>query len=273
MIKDKTDLIHYSINGEGQTVILFNGQFMDAESWEPIVEDLQRFYRVITFDFPNQGHTFLSADYDTIEDYCLFFIQLAEKLNINICEAIAVGFSFGGNVIKLLVLKYKLEFKAIVMGGVGPIHKNINHSSYDKIISQILNGNIAEFARGFYHSIFSDENRPSEIALELASKKFEQKYRPNPHALVALIKTAENMWESLMGMIERYSSDVYLLSARYDNKYVDFDIVEEYAKSINASNFILNCGHAMVTEDPFGVISALHTILEKYDIEEDRYGY
>lgn len=261
--------VHFYLEGEGQCIILMNGQFMEADAWLEIFEDLKRFYRVLIFDFPNQGKSFYSDAYDSIGNYCDFFIELTQKLHIDTKEAIAVGMSFGGNLIKALTLKCKVAFKAVILGGVGPLRFRRSFcEDYDYMIDILVKGGIDNFARMYYQSVFSPQYLAGkESMIEYAVDKFVEKYGNRVNALVCLIKAARSIGNFMDNVVEQYQCDVYLISARYDSTYVNFDTIEQYVKDIGVKHYVLDSGHAMIAENTYEFLTIVYEILEKYDEE------
>lgn len=88
--------IHYRINGDaGETVVLIHGTASSLHTWEGWTKELEKQYRVISFDLPAFGFTGPEPNNDyTRERYLKFVDDVLNKLGVDSCYM--AGNSFGG---------------------------------------------------------------------------------------------------------------------------------------------------------------------------------
>ncbi|MGE5370374.1 MAG: alpha/beta fold hydrolase [Solirubrobacterales bacterium] len=257
---------NFIARGEGQPVILLNGQFMPISTWEQTIEDLQRWYRVIALEFPNQGTSPTYSDYNSMLDYSKYLLDFLDSIGISPDDAIVFGLSFGANIIRTLTLKMNVNLKAIIMGGISPISGgSANGKEYGEIYSLIENGEFEKFALMYYASVFSDQFKWDNIEIiQFAAKKLKENYEKRPDALIALIQTSESFYHMMQDVEEKYSCDIHIIAGKYD-QYVDYKVAKAYAGDVNARFYTINGGHAFTVENNFDFMSILHDILRNYD--------
>lgn len=107
--------IHYSVKGEGKTVIFVHGWTCDERSWSGQVPEFSKNYRVITLDLPGHG----KSDSPAPEGYSMkLFAAAVEAVRAEVGEAervVLVGHSMGAVVIR----QYALDYPDHVAGLVG----------------------------------------------------------------------------------------------------------------------------------------------------------
>lgn len=88
--------VHYRINGGGaETVVLLHGTAASLHTWEGWTKELERSYRVVSFDLPAFGITGPEPNGDyTRERYLKFIDDVLTELGIDSCYM--AGNSFGG---------------------------------------------------------------------------------------------------------------------------------------------------------------------------------
>ncbi len=88
--------VHYRINGAGpETVVLLHGTAASLHTWEGWTKELEKSYRVVSFDMPGFGITGPEPNGDyTRERYLKFIDDVLMELGIDSCYM--AGNSFGG---------------------------------------------------------------------------------------------------------------------------------------------------------------------------------
>ena len=88
--------VHYRINGDtGETVVLIHGTASSLHTWEGWTKELEKNYRVVSFDLPAFGITGPEPNNDyTRERYLKFIDHVLNALEIDSCYM--AGNSFGG---------------------------------------------------------------------------------------------------------------------------------------------------------------------------------
>ena len=102
--------IHYTLQGEGDPIVLIHGFGLNSRVWEKHVDELSKTNRVITYDMRGFGKSSLpTCRYSHSED----LHELLKVLNVG--DVKIVGHSFGGQVAVEYALKYPTEVGSLVL--------------------------------------------------------------------------------------------------------------------------------------------------------------
>ncbi|WP_304453123.1 alpha/beta fold hydrolase [Nocardiopsis sp. YSL2] len=109
----------YDVHGEGDPLLLFNGQALDHEMWDGVHTGLVRRHRVVRTDFRGTG----GSDAPLGEPYSLELFArdaLAVLDHLGIGRAHVYGFSMGGKVAQTLAALAPERLGALVLGSTAP---------------------------------------------------------------------------------------------------------------------------------------------------------
>jgi pimeloyl-ACP methyl ester carboxylesterase len=108
--------VHYSIIGEGKSVVLIHGFGEDSSIWDEQVQFLKSHCQLITLDLPGSGKTgIMKSETASIDDYAEVVHALCIELNLQ--DLILLGHSMGGYITLAFAEKYAEKIK-----GFGLIH-------------------------------------------------------------------------------------------------------------------------------------------------------
>ncbi len=107
-------------SGTGSPLLIVNGNYQDQSSWKGLGAELERSFRVITFDFPNQGRMPVLPDFRRVEQFADYVELVARRLQLDLAQTVVLGFSAGASVIRHLATERNLEFKAHFLLGMCP---------------------------------------------------------------------------------------------------------------------------------------------------------
>ncbi len=110
--------LHYSIQGEGQAVIILHGLFGSKKNWRSIVKQLSNYYKIISVDLRNHGqseHTDSMTYFDMAED----IYTLIKTLRLN--DVSIIGHSMGGKVAMVTSLQYENLIKELIVVDIAPV--------------------------------------------------------------------------------------------------------------------------------------------------------
>src|SRR5690606_31336400 len=119
-------MIHYHTTGKGPTVVLIHGFPNDSSTWEPIIPQLQKQYRLLMPDLPGAGNSAPVAD--------LSMKHMAEQVKLlldqeQVDQAILVGHSMGGYTAVEFAAQYPERVAGLAMGhslaGTDPDEENL----------------------------------------------------------------------------------------------------------------------------------------------------
>ncbi len=103
--------MYYEIKGKGPPLLLIGGLANDHTLWDPLVEFLENFFTVITFDNRGMGKTLYPDSPFTIKDMADDALDLLEHLHMD--KVFLVGFSLGGAIAQEMASKSDKILKAI----------------------------------------------------------------------------------------------------------------------------------------------------------------
>ena len=115
--------IRYDVLGEGEPLLLFNGQALDLEMWDGVREELARAHRVVRMDFRGTG----GSDVPLEDPYTLelfAYDALAVLDDLGITRAHVYGFSMGGKVAQALTHVAPGRVGSLVLGATAPGGEN-----------------------------------------------------------------------------------------------------------------------------------------------------
>jgi len=107
--------MHYKEEGIGFPFILLHGNGENSEYFEHQIDYFSKSYRVIAVDTRGHGKTPRGIAPFTIAQFADDLKELMDQLNIP--EAIILGFSDGANIAMKFVLKYPYKVKALILNG------------------------------------------------------------------------------------------------------------------------------------------------------------
>ena len=126
--------LSYSIEGEGDAVVLLHGWGCDKSIWKSSIEALRSNFRVVAVDFAGFG---ASEEPDTIwgvEEYTCSVEALLKELNIQ--SPTLVGHSFGGRV--SILYASRNEVKSVVLTDAAGVKPRRSFSYYRKVYTYKL---------------------------------------------------------------------------------------------------------------------------------------
>lgn len=104
--------LHYESTGDGPPLVLVHGSAVDGTTWDGVVPDLARDYRVITYDRRGYGR----SAHKPVRDHRLHASDLIAILDRVAGEpAVVVGWSSGGNVALAVAARKPEAFRSLVV--------------------------------------------------------------------------------------------------------------------------------------------------------------
>lgn len=112
--------IYYESRGEGTAITLLNNFFLTAPSWRVYSEELEKNFRVISYDLCNHGGSSHVGEEPTWEEHAADVIGLLDALEIE--STYLVGSSISTVIARDVALRYPNRVKGLVLAGpvLGP---------------------------------------------------------------------------------------------------------------------------------------------------------
>lgn len=124
----------YSVEGEGDTVVLLHGWGCDRNIWKSSIEVLRSHFRVIAVDFAGFGASEEPRSVWGVEEYTRSVEALLKELNIQ--SPTLVGHSFGGRV--SILYASRNEVKRVVLSDAAGVKPRRSFTYYRKVYTYKL---------------------------------------------------------------------------------------------------------------------------------------
>lgn len=125
---DDIDLA-YSIEGEGDTIILLHGWGCDRSIWQSTASILSAAYRVVSVDFAGFGQSAEPKSVWSVEEYTRSLEALVHELGIE--RPTLVGHSFGGRV--SILYASRNEVRRVVLADAAGVKPRRSFGYYRKV--------------------------------------------------------------------------------------------------------------------------------------------
>ncbi|MCD4773664.1 MAG: alpha/beta hydrolase [Bacteroidales bacterium] len=124
--------IYYEVHGEGEPLILIAGFTADSQSWQFVINDLSKHFKVIIFDNRGVGRTEDTDSPYTIEQMADDTKGLMDYLNIH--AAHILGHSMGGYIAQKLAIKYPERIYKLILCSTSPFATKRNNIFFQSLL-------------------------------------------------------------------------------------------------------------------------------------------
>lgn len=126
--------LSYSVEGEGDAVVLLHGWGCDKSIWKSSIEALRSNFRVVAVDFAGFGASEEPKTIWGVEEYTCSVEALLKELNIQ--SPTLVGHSFGGRV--SILYASRNEVKRVILTDAAGVKPRRSFSYYRKVYTYKL---------------------------------------------------------------------------------------------------------------------------------------
>jgi pimeloyl-ACP methyl ester carboxylesterase len=258
--------VHYRINGDsGETVVLLHGTAASLHTWEGWTKELEKNYRVVSFDLPAFGITGPEPNGDyTRERYLKFVDDVLTKLGIDSCYM--AGNSFGGYLTwSYAVMRPDRVKKVAILNSSGyprgdqhtPIGFKLQKMEWLKpIITRITPKSLIEKS---VKDVYYDDSKVSE---ELVERYFDLLLRDGNRA---------GLMGKTMQITYDYTEEIKLVQCPTlimwgdDDQLVNVDSAPRFQEDIPNSELLIyeNMGHVPMEEIPQRSVADFIAFLER----------
>ncbi|MFC1461909.1 alpha/beta fold hydrolase [Verrucomicrobiota bacterium] len=146
--------LYYEIQGKGTPLMLVAGLASDSQSWQPVMKDLSRQYRVITPDNRGVGRT-KPSDIDIsiqqIADDCIALVRYLGLSSVNL-----LGHSMGGFVALDCAIRYPEHVSKLILAGTSAFNSERNNALFLDWVSYLESGmNLKLWFKNMFYWLFS----------------------------------------------------------------------------------------------------------------------
>jgi 3-oxoadipate enol-lactonase len=248
-------VLYHQIEGEGEPLLLLNGVFMTAASWQPVARPLAKCYRLVRCDFRGQLMMPVSPP-DTLEGHADDVVALLDELEIESTHV--VGTSLGGVVGAIAAGRYP-----------GRVRSLVTIASADGFHSQRAE-ELDRWMAACQHTLDGGDRGELSDVIEsvVFSPAWVEAHRAERAERRAQITALPDIWfETAIGLLDGAHSvhlreelsaikcPTLVVAAELDG-FVSVAEVRNMAERIDGARFeiIEGAGHAVVVEQPQRVV-------------------
>lgn len=167
LVKLDNKSIYYEQHGKGIPLVMIAGLGSDSVSWLPVILDLAKHFKVITFDNRGVGRTTEDNSNISIEDMADDCAELIIKLNLS--SVIVLGHSMGGMIAMDLARRYPELVDKLILEATATKMSNRNVEMLEDWISFLKNGMDRKlWFRNMFYWIFSPSFFNDKLMLDQA---------------------------------------------------------------------------------------------------------
>ncbi|MBR2828300.1 MAG: alpha/beta hydrolase, partial [Bacilli bacterium] len=122
ILKGKKISIYYETYGNKKnTIVILPGWGDTRKTFQFFIDSLKEDYKIYILDYPGFGNSITPKNTLTLEDYVELIQEWFQKENIK--NPIIIAHSFGGRISSLLISKYKIKVKKLLLIDVAGIKR------------------------------------------------------------------------------------------------------------------------------------------------------
>ena len=159
--------LYYEVHGNGDPLLLVAGLASDSQSWQPIIGELSRHYRVIVLDNRGAGRTSpndVNTSITLMADDCIVLIKSLELQSVSI-----LGHSMGGFVAMDCAVRYPDYVDKLILAATSALNSQRNNALLADWVLYLESGmDLKLWFRNVFYWIFSRDFFENEVALNEA---------------------------------------------------------------------------------------------------------
>ncbi|MCX6232239.1 MAG: alpha/beta hydrolase [Bacteroidetes bacterium] len=245
-------IIHYTTEGQGNTIVLLHGFMESLQIWEDFSYELAKKHRVVCIDLPGHGKSECIQQVHTMELMADVIKRVVDELEIT--SFLLIGHSMGGYVSLQFADKYPDMLKGLVLFHSQAMADTEEGKIMRDRTCDIVKQNRKNFIIHFIPDLFAEENIEKfakEISL-LQSFVIDMK----EEAIIAAIQGMKGR-EARFNVLKDLSVPVLFILGKMDKRISLQNAMEQAQLPVHAEVLLLEIGH-------MGYIEArnetLHTI-------------
>lgn len=250
--------MYYEIHGAGEPVLLIHGLGSSSKDWEYQIDDLAKYYQVITLDVRGHGRSTKAAGNYSIKLFADDISTLMSSLNIQSFHV--VGLSMGGMIAFQLAVAHPQLLKSMVIVNSGPGFVNANLKIKLKIklrLFMLIVLPMKSVAKTIAAGLFPANAQQAlrDLFVQRFCENDKQSYLKSMRALIK--------W-NVCNELNKISCPSLILSA--DQDYTSVKSKQEYASQMIRAELqvIKNSHHALPVEKPAEFNQAVLHFLQRH---------
>jgi len=152
--KSSNAKIYYELHGSGPVILMVAGMSSDSKSWQFILDQMTKHYRLIIFDNRGCGRTETDGTEFNLKDLAKDAFGLLDYLDHD--KVHVVGHSMGGMITQEMALMHPERIDKLVMASSSPELSQKAIKIIDDLYEKWLNGyDMADWFRIMFHWLFT----------------------------------------------------------------------------------------------------------------------
>ena len=254
-------MIHYTIQGQGNPLVLIHGFPNDSAAWNTVVPELAKQYQVILPDLPGAGNSPLPDTALTMEYMAAAIKEVLD--NEGVSKAVLAGHSMGGYTAMQFTASYPERVQ-----GISLIHSLASGDTDEKkenrrkAIALMKKGEAERemFLKGMSQNLFASEfaaQHPDEVKKVVANGM-----KISAEALVGFYQAIMNRTDK-RAMLEHVSWPMQWVIGEQDTATPLKDALEQsHIAPVNSVSIYKPCGHMSFVEMPQRLVADLQFFMD-----------
>ena len=244
-IKFRKKIIHYSVQGKGEVIVLLHGFLESMAVWNKFTEKLLQEFKVISIDLPGHGMSDCLAPTHSMDLMAESVNSVLKELQVRKCTM--VGHSMGGYVTMAFSEKFPSKLKGIVL-----FHSQAGEDSLEAKNNRDRTIHIVEkdstvFILNFIPEIFAPEN-VKKFSAEIAGLK-ELALQTPKESIIAVLKGMKERPDR-RSVLSNFNKPVLFIIGKQDSKIPMKLILEQVSLPHHSEVLLLDhVGHAGMIEE------------------------
>jgi pimeloyl-ACP methyl ester carboxylesterase len=254
-------MIHYTIQGQGNPLVLIHGFPNDSSAWNAIVPELAKHYQVILPDLPGAGNSPLPDTELTMEYMATSIKEVLDKEDIN--KAVLAGHSMGGYTAMQIAISYPERVQ-----GISLIHSLASGDTDEKkenrrkAIALMRKGEAERemFLKGMSQNLFATEfaaEHPDQVKKVVANGM-----KISAEALASFYQAIMNRTDK-RALLNHAPWPMQWIIGDQDTATPLKDALEQsHIAAVNSISIYKPCGHMSFVEMPQRLIADLQFFMD-----------
>ena len=259
--------------GRGEPIVLLHGFTGSARSWDGVMGQLGRHYRVIAIDLPGHGNSDSPTD---VERYRMQRVtdDLSHLLShLGITDAHWLGYSMGGRLVLYITLTYPERVRSAILvsaspGLTNPAERQERRQADETLANRIETQGVPAFVDEWERQpVLAHDRLPEKDRQTLRRRRLQNNALGLANSLRGMGTGVQpSLWSGL-GQIER---PVLLLAGECDVKFATIN--RQMAARIPSARLHLlpEAGHMLYLEQPAAFGAAVQGFLSGIASEDSR---
>jgi len=254
----------FTIQGEGEPLVLLHGFTGSKKTWEECIKTWEKYFKVIALDLPGHGETDTESA-RTISEFCSDLQDILKMLKID--KAHLLGYSMGGRIALSFAIHYPESVHTLILESASPGLK----TNAERLKRVENDTNLAEqiMEKGIIHFTDYWENIPlfetqKQLTASVRDKIRQERLSQSPEGLAgSLVNMGTGKQPSFWKRLHELEMPVLLVVGELDRKFIDIN--QEMQQEIEEVQ-LKTCeeaGHCIHVEQPEKFVKIVMEFIEK----------